>query len=360
MKNLLKIFGYTDDLDVKNKFTYIINSVSIGMVLMFLTCFIIIVKNLKLNIATTFCLIIFLSVYVLLKRRKFFLGKLFLMTGFFLQMFLLVFFWFPDETNLNLFFFIMAPLTFFIYDIDVKIEKIFLFIFNILAIVLLFLSELIGNVSPLINIESNVILLFSSLSVLSTITSITIVYFFYGRNLTTIHKELNILANTDPLTSILNRRALFRTGEELFEICKKRDLQFTLILIDIDFFKKINDTYGHPIGDEILIQLTKLITTHIRRHDIFSRYGGEEFAIILKDTSESDNKITANLLGDIVRNHEFVVSNNIVIKLTISLGIITSSSKSSNFYNLVKMADKALYEAKESGRNRAVIYSDDL
>ncbi|MGL1890353.1 MAG: GGDEF domain-containing protein [Spirochaetaceae bacterium] len=360
MDRLLKLLGYTNDIEVNTKFAYIINSVSIGMVTLFFVFYIMFANSIILNIATTVCLMIFIYVYVLLKKKRLLTAKLLLMIGFFFQEFSIVFLWFPNETNFNYFFFIIAPITFFIYNIDIKIEKIFLFTFNILAIVLLFLSELVVNVNPLIIIDESIITLFSSMSVLSTISSITIVYFFYGRTLTTIHKELKLLANTDALTSILNRRALFRAGEELFEACKKRDLQFTLILIDIDFFKDVNDSYGHPVGDEILVQLTELITTHIRRNDIFSRYGGEEFAIILKNTEESDNEKTATMLGEFVRDHDFIVSDGTVIKLTISLGVVTSSSKYSDFSSLVKLADKALYEAKERGRNRAIKYSDEL
>ncbi len=164
-------------------------------------------------------------------------------------------------------------------------------------------------------------------------------------------RELDYVANFDTLTAVYNRRGLFTQLETIREESEK--LQSSLILLDIDHFKKINDTYGHDVGDEVLKELCKVLKRCVTTRDIVARYGGEEFIIVLRD---SDIKKAVEL-GESIRTtigkHNFDVVENI----TISIGI----SKINNDLldgKCFKNADKALYKAKESGRNKVCYYEN--
>lgn len=166
-----------------------------------------------------------------------------------------------------------------------------------------------------------------------------------------------LLANTDALTNSFNRRRLFEIGEELFNIYKKHNHGFSLMILDIDHFKRINDTYGHPVGDEVLREVSNLIEKSIRREDLLCRYGGEEFAILFKNL-EGSKRETIEAIKDRIGKHSFVISDDIVIELTISAGVVSSSDEITDFDDLVKKADALLYMAKQSGRNRIQYYSE--
>ena len=355
MRKLLLYIGFDKSLEAKNKFTYIINGVSILLVLLYLSFFIVLVKSFLVNLVSILCLIVLLSVFILLKKKRYGAAKLLLVFGFLMQECALVFLWFPVEANINYFFFIVAPISFFIYDFEIREDKISIIAVNILAAFLLLASEVFLFSNPLVQLSGNMIKLFSSLSIISTMGSIFIVYYFYAWNLSKNRKELNHLAETDSLTGVYNRRTLYREGEALFSYCTKNKCNFSFIILDIDHFKKVNDQYGHPVGDELLKQLTNLISENIRHSDIFTRYGGEEFALILKDISEESNLELARNLKSLVEKNDFVISEELSIHITISIGVSTYSNTQKDFDDIVILADNALYEAKERGRNRVVV-----
>ncbi|MEK6926346.1 MAG: GGDEF domain-containing protein [Nanoarchaeota archaeon] len=168
-----------------------------------------------------------------------------------------------------------------------------------------------------------------------------------------MHSSISLLYNLaihDEKTGLYNNR--FYENQLDFEIektqRKKRNL--SLIMTDIDFFKKINDEYGHIKGDEILAKLAKVINSQIRKYDIASRFGGEEFAIILPETTSEKAKILARRLQKAVEKDSFLKK----YKLTLSIGITQFKSKDSKKSFKIR-ADKALYQAKKSGRNKFVV-----
>lgn len=355
MKRFLEFIGYNDTLDPKNKFTYIINSFSFLMVTIYLIYYIIEVKSHIVNIVTILCLIDLSIVYIILKFKRYRLAKTVMVFGYFFQVFSIVFLWFPVESNLNYFFFIVTPVSFFIYDFEILRERIAIIIFNIIGIVLLLLSEIYQFREPLVSLNINQQKFLTILSILGTTLSISIVFYSYSNNIHLIHKELNYLANTDSLTKIYNRRSLVREGKSIFQLSRKYGRGFTLMVFDIDFFKKINDEFGHPIGDKVLIQVTELIQKSIRQNDFFFRYGGEEFALIIKDSTLDADIIVAENLRKKVESHTFRIDGGIEIKLTISIGVVSFPCKSENFEDMRKNADCALYKAKNSGRNKVVV-----
>jgi len=359
MKKLLKFLSYNDELTTQIKFTYIINAFSMANVLLFFIFYLLVVKSILINLMTLFCLLILLSAFVFLKFKKFYLARIMMILGFLMQECALVFLFFPIDTNLNLFFFIVAPITFFIFNTQNPKERFFIVFINIIAITLFMLSEMV-QVKAIIDISPIMVHFFGILSVVSTTTSIFIVYFFYAETLGQSQRELQRLANTDELTSIYNRRSLFREGRYIFKLSKKISRSHSMILIDIDFFKKVNDQFGHPAGDSVLRQLTELLKSNIRQHDILARYGGEEFAIILSDISKKNSAKTAENLRKRIEETAFPIGEGKEVHLTISIGLCNFDSQYKSFDQVLMNADRALYAAKQAGRNRVQVYKDAL
>lgn len=162
---------------------------------------------------------------------------------------------------------------------------------------------------------------------------------------------LHNMATTDTLTGLVNRRAFNKKIAEEFSRAKRHKSQLSLALFDIDFFKKINDTYGHNAGDAILKELGSLIANKTRTSDTACRYGGEEFALILPETSQTEAYELLDRLRQIVAEEIF---NKTVkpIKATISVGVAQLDLSDRVPVDFCERADKALYKAKSCGRNR--------
>jgi len=160
-------------------------------------------------------------------------------------------------------------------------------------------------------------------------------------------------AHKDPLTQIFNRAAFDEALDKECHSYRRHKTEFSIMMIDIDFFKSVNDTYGHIAGDKILKATAEIIRETIRRSDEVFRYGGEEFVVILSNTSEGG----AHFIAERVRKEiqKLRVSFNRLIKVTASIGIC-SSEKTKDVTLLLGNADKALYHSKETGRNRVSVY----
>jgi diguanylate cyclase (GGDEF)-like protein len=174
--------------------------------------------------------------------------------------------------------------------------------------------------------------------------------------------QLNELSNHDQLTGLLNRREMDRILKEEFERQNRYGQTFSLVMLDIDHFKKVNDIFGHLIGDMVLKWLADIIKSRIRTSDRPIRYGGEEFAIILPETKKEDGVFVAEWLRKTVAETPFAGKVLNVpeeeIYITISLGIADSTGSVKTQQSLVNAADQALYAAKKAGRN-IVIVSDE-
>ncbi|MBP7225904.1 MAG: diguanylate cyclase [Aliarcobacter sp.] len=167
----------------------------------------------------------------------------------------------------------------------------------------------------------------------------------------TTKKELEKIASIDKLTGIFNRRMLDQILQIELDITQRHERDLSLIILDIDYFKQVNDTYGHLVGDEVLKDMASIISKNLRASDVFGRYGGEEFLVICTQTNEDNAFNLAEKLRKIIEEYKF----NQVGTKTISLGI-SSFEKNDTMEQLFKKADEALYCAKEKGRNRSEIY----
>ena len=135
---------------------------------------------------------------------------------------------------------------------------------------------------------------------------------------------------------------------------KRYKTPFSLIMIDIDFFKKFNDTYGHQSGDCVLKQVANILKRNSRTSDIACRYGGEEMSIILTNTNNKDAITTAEKICNTVRESDFILANNEKVKVTISVGVASVNDSIEKTQQLIEYCDKCLYKAKENGRNQVV------
>ena len=162
------------------------------------------------------------------------------------------------------------------------------------------------------------------------------------------------LATTDGLTELYNHRYFQEQMINNVNAFKRYGTMFSLILIDIDFFKKFNDTYGHQSGDCVLKQVANILKKNSRTSDIVCRYGGEEMAIILTNTNKEEAVITANKVCLAVRNNKFVLANNEKVNVTISVGVATVGENGEKPQEIIEFSDKCLYVAKENGRNQVV------
>lgn len=165
-------------------------------------------------------------------------------------------------------------------------------------------------------------------------------------------EKLRLAARTDLLTQLLNRRAAFQDINKMMAQIQRNYVPLAFLLIDIDFFKKINDTYGHDAGDEILKQLAKVLQTACRKSDIVARWGGEEFLIVLYNSDMIQTQRFCERL------HEKIPKVSIEHQsITISIGATQSDSAENLIDEIIKQADIALYQAKENGRNCTKFFS---
>ena len=182
----------------------------------------------------------------------------------------------------------------------------------------------------------------------------------YKNHLATIHShdileshinELKELSITDSLTKAYNRRHFFEAAQTLVSIARRENSEISFLMIDVDYFKNVNDTYGHQVGDYVLVRLSQEIQSMVRESDIFARIGGEEFALLLHGTSLKGAKIIAEKIRLKVQELDFE-DNYIPFDLTVSVGCSSLRESITTLEELYQDADKKLYIAKELGRNR--------
>jgi len=165
--------------------------------------------------------------------------------------------------------------------------------------------------------------------------------------------ELKLLASTDPMTKLYNRRYFTKISEHSVDLAKREKQDISMIMIDIDKFKTINDTFGHQIGDDVIISLADILQQNKRKSDIVCRFGGEEFVILLPNTSKDGARIVAEKIRKDVENFRLSLKDDNQLRFTISSGIAVVELDQNRAIELaLKKADDALYKAKESGRNK--------
>lgn len=170
-----------------------------------------------------------------------------------------------------------------------------------------------------------------------------------------LQRQLEQQAYYDELTQINNRRAFFQQCNQAYSEAGETSSAFTVILMDIDHFKNVNDTYGHAIGDQLLVHVVKVCQSVLKKGELFARYGGEEFVLALNYYTLSEGQALANLLCNSVESQPLMTTEG-AIRATISCGVAEGTTGQETLYQLLNNADKALYAAKQAGRNRVHVY----
>ena len=167
-----------------------------------------------------------------------------------------------------------------------------------------------------------------------------------------VQKELQEQAHKDYLTGLYNRRYFAELAQNYMELFHRERKEACIMMIDIDFFKKINDTYGHAEGDKVIKRLVEALVEHTRHSDIIARFGGEEFVVLLPSTGIKNALRLAQKIRKGVEALEVISDTNELIKFTISIGVAEINLDDKNIESSIKRSDDALYKAKNSGRNR--------
>jgi len=217
-----------------------------------------------------------------------------------------------------------------------------------LGLTLLF-QYLTGNTPTYINLLPSIIA--------PLIIAPPIIYKFLDiiRQLHLAHELLQSMSQEDYLTGVFNRRHLEETAAKEFSLGKRHKFPVSIMSMDIDHFKKINDTYGHLKGDDVLVELTQCVYEIIRKTDIFGRYGGEEFILFMPHTALEDAVMLAERIRQAVADRKFL-PETLQLGVTISLGVAGVSPETDSLEALILNADLALYRAKQAGRNRVSVY----
>jgi diguanylate cyclase (GGDEF)-like protein/PAS domain S-box-containing protein len=176
-----------------------------------------------------------------------------------------------------------------------------------------------------------------------------------------MNESLQTLASTDPLTGLANRRELLETGAKECQRASRTGQPLTLLILDLDHFKRINDSWGHQAGDEVLVAVAELCRSRFRQGiDVTARIGGEEFAVLMPDTAFTEAMRIAEWVRMALEARQISIGQGAVVTTTFSIGVATTTvvavrdapHLAVNFSDLMKAADRALYRAKEGGRNQ--------
>jgi len=170
------------------------------------------------------------------------------------------------------------------------------------------------------------------------------------------HKNMELLASQDHMTKLYNRRYFSEISMKILGLAKRNKKELSLLMLDIDKFKTINDTYGHHVGDEVIIALANILREFDRSSDVSCRFGGEEFIILLPETSIEDAYNIGERLRKRIENLAITLEDGKILHFTISIGASSVNFEEEvNLEKSIQKADEALYEAKESGRNKVCI-----
>lgn len=224
---------------------------------------------------------------------------------------------------------------------------------NLVRVVAFIVSP--SGTDPIASSANGMVLIFANVSVLFAGLGAMLELEERSRNtLRSVNAQLAVDALTDPLTGLVNRRAMDRMADGIIRGARRQGWPVTVMLLDIDYFKRINDRWGHPAGDAVLKEIADVCTARLRGHDVLLRWGGEEFALILPQCSlEAADLVAQRFLADVRSTRLKAIQGEGV---TLSIGVALLKPHEGDFDQAIARADNAMYEAKRSGRDRYVVY----
>ncbi|MCW8832137.1 MAG: GGDEF domain-containing protein [Colwellia sp.] len=259
-----------------------------------------------------------------------------------------------NKTGFHLYFFLVPTGAFLLFELKDKFEKVAL---SLVAIALFFYCENTMNLSPLIELTDEMNhLIYQSVFFINMLEVIFVLTLF-ANEIEVNEQKLTKQATTDSLTGTYNRHYFFEQANFNLAMANKHKRPFSIILLDFDDFKKINDSRGHHIGDLSLIEAAKQITSHCRAQDCFARIGGDEFVIALYDATLQEAKSIAERMITSIVQHTIRTADTSPFQCKVSIGVSSKSNEDEQLKELMICADKALYRAKEQGGNRVVLFN---
>lgn len=175
------------------------------------------------------------------------------------------------------------------------------------------------------------------------------------KKIESLYQEVERLSRIDPLTGLSNRRSFSTDALRIFQLAIRHQRKLSCAMLDIDFFKHVNDSYGHDFGDKVLIAVAKTCKKKLRKTDLLARFGGEEFCFLFPETDLNSAALIAERLRHAISTLEFHSEEN-RFSVTVSIGVSKLLDLNDNMENMLKRSDDSLYKAKENGRNRVVIW----
>ncbi|WP_082972148.1 GGDEF domain-containing protein [Shewanella sp. UCD-FRSSP16_17] len=260
-----------------------------------------------------------------------------------------------NASGFHLYYFLVPTGAFLLFELRERLEQVTL---STLAMVLFFYCENTVNEAPLIELSAQVNHMLYQSVVFFTMLEVIVVLYIFAKQIDKNEKQLTLQASTDSLTRLANRHSFFTEGKSLLDQAVAHQLPFTLVLIDLDLFKTINDKHGHLVGDKCLIEVTKTIKALCREQDLCARIGGEEFVIAMPNTHLHDANKVAERMREHIAECKIPLTDSQNLQCTASFGIAEKTASAKELKDLLMRADKALYMAKENGRNCVKPYYD--
>lgn len=268
--------------------------------------------------------------------------------------FIHTFFLFGNGAGFHYMYLALLIVIFLVSDMSILNQKVLSIIMSGIIIVAFMLCEAYAHEPYLVLYESLDVMPIRYIGLGITVIATSAMLYIYSKQLSINEQSLLHLASYDALTNIFNRGYFVDLGKQMFSCYKKNDTVFSVILMDIDDFKHINDTYGHPAGDQVLVETTALIKSFLVPEAILCRYGGEEFTILLPGAGHEAAKNTAEYIRQVVDQYTAYYDGN-PIHLTASFGVSTAHAEFEEFDQMMVEADKLLYKSKLSGKNRVSV-----
>ncbi|WP_440873969.1 GGDEF domain-containing protein [Thalassotalea sp. PLHSN55] len=259
-----------------------------------------------------------------------------------------------NASGFHLYFFLVPTGAYLLFDLDQNKEKLLL---SLAAVIGFFYCENTLNTAPLIELSAQANQMMYQSVIFFNMIEVIVVMSLFTNQIAINEAQLTQQATTDALTGVANRHYFFTHGHNMLFDAQQLKRPFTIVLVDIDHFKNINDTFGHFDGDICLKEISQLIKNRCRSADLFARIGGEEFVLALTDTTKQEALILAEQIRTTLEQHVINLSQRQTISCTASFGISSLSEENEPLKALLVNADKALYEAKTRGRNRSVAFS---
>lgn len=348
------VYNTLNNSSIKTSVTNTVTLITCGLTLFYALCFFIFLEKPTATLINLFFVLSYSFTFLLTAKSFRKTANLWFFSVFISHIVILTTQVFSSSIGFHYFFLILPSGLFLLFDEKEHVEKILIFTIGLIAF---FICDSYDNIDPLATLSAEIEKAIFVISLLIVMIEHFFVMFIFSLDISRHQAVLKEMATKDVLTGINNRRTFMLVGDELLAHTKRYNKPLSLLLFDIDFFKKINDEHGHLVGDQALKEVAHILRDNIRDSDSIARYGGEEFVVVLPETDiESAQTLANNLKNLVAKNVISLQESTESLRCTISVGISCFSVNALTLQDIVKQADVALYQAKDAGRNCAIAY----